>query len=327
MNIATSIEAGIRGLALGDAFSSQSAVHRLNLVGNRRVRRFQILNTVASQMKHTTRPEPYVNSYSPSLIKPRPSDDCEWFYFAHQIATKKLSFADEWSKLSRERERILARAGTHAALRNIANGKKAPISGHDNTHYFDSISLIHALAIASVEELDSTEVNNLLLDDISWTHSEDGIWCAQALAEATIQLRNGIPIKEAIQAGLRFLPENSWSRREVLRAINLTSDVRNHLERAALLEENYVDQIYAFPYGAPETLGLLFAHTQHFKDAELFFSSSFLHKRHIDSLPPLMGFMAGLLGGSQWIPSQFREGSIIMDGVCIPSLKNVILTS
>jgi ADP-ribosylglycohydrolase len=221
----------------------------------------------------------------------------------------------------------LARAGTHAALRNIANGKTAPNSGHDNTHYFDSISLIHALAIASVKELDSAEIQRLLLEDITWTHSEDGIWCAQALAEATMQLRNGYSTQEAIQTGLRFLPENSWSQREVLRAMNLTSHVSNHLDRVSILEENFVDRIYAFPYSAPETLALLFAHAQDFHDPELFFASSFLHKRHTDALPPLMGFMAGLIAGSDWIPLNFREGPIFLDGVCIPSCKGAVLTT
>lgn len=325
MRTETSIESGIRGLAAGDAFSAHNAIHRLNLVGSKRVRRLQILNATASQMRHTTRPEPYVNSYSPSLIKPRPSDDCEWFYFAHNVAKNKLSFAEEWQRLSRERHNMLARAGTHAALRNIANGKSAPHSGHDNTHYFDSISLIHALAIASVNELTSSQIHALLIEDISWTHSEDGIWCAQALAETTIHLSNGASISEAIEAGLNFLPEDSWSRREVLRAMALSEDLSNHFERVSLLEEHFVDRIYAFPYGAPETLALLLSHISHFNNPELFLASSFLHKRHIDSLPPLMGFIAGFLGGKEWIPSQFRENSIILDGVCIPQLKGVYL--
>lgn len=327
MSTETKIQSGIRGLAFGDAFSAQNAIHRLNLVGSRRVRRLQILNATASQMRHTTRPEPYVNSYSTSLIAPRPSDDCEWFYFAHNVASSKLSFAEEWLKLSRERHNILARAGTHAALRNIANGKSAPHSGHDNTHYFDSISLIHAVAIASVKELTPSEIHALLIEDISWTHSEDGIWCAQALAETTIQLRKGVSRGEAIDAGLSFLPVDSWSHREVLRAMKLSEEVVNHFERVSVLEERFVDRIYAFPYGAPETLALLLSHINHFSAPELFFASSFLHKRHMDSLPPLMGFFAGLLGGKEWIPMQFRENPIVLDGVCIPQLKGYSLIS
>ena len=315
------IEAGIRGLAMGDAYSPQSSIHRLNLVGARRVRRFQILNTVASQNRHTTRAEPYVNSYSPELLKPRPSDDCEWFYFAYTIAKGKISFADEWKKLAEIRETLLARAGTHAALRNISNGKTAPDSGHDNTHYFDNISLIHAVAVASIPEMSAADIQSVLIEDLSFTHSEDGIWCAQALAELTFHLRAGTNFETAFSAANKYLPEGSWSLREVNRALKITENLEDELVRVQALEEHFVDRIYAFPYSAPETLGLLLSHLRFFKDPMKFFMSSFLHGRNTDSLPPLMGFFAGLLGGDNWMPSEWRNDTIVLDGVCIPSLK------
>lgn len=315
------IDAALRGLAMGDMYSPQSSVHRLNLVGARRVRRFQILNATASQNRHTTRPEPYVNGYPQQLLKPRPSDDCEWFFFARNTVENKLSFAQEWAKLSQIRETLLARAGTHAALRNIANGKLAPHSGHDNTHYFDNISLIHAIAIASIPGLTKEDIHRLLLEDISHTHSEDGIWCAQFLAELTFQLIEKKPILEAITIALNSLPTESWSLREVRKALTLTDNLTNDLDRVYALEEYFVDRIYAFPYSAPETLGLVVSHLRYFSDPEKFFNISFLHSRHTDSLPPLMGFFAGLIGGSDWMPQQIRTSEIYLDGVCIPDLK------
>lgn len=314
-------DAAVRGLAMGDMYSPQSGIHRLNLVGERRVRRFQILGNVASSMRHSTRPSPYVNGYPQQLLKPRPSDDCEWFYFARNIALNHLSFEEEWKKLAEIRESLLARAGTHAALRNIHSGKLAPHSGHDNTHYFDSISLIHALAIASIPELSGDELHRILLEDISHTHSEDGIWCAQALAEFIFQLRTGSSIDAAIPRALNFLPMNSWSLREVQKALALSDGLTQELDRVFDLEEYFVDRIYAFPYGAPETLGLLLSHLRYFQDPHAFFTISFLHSRHTDALPPLMGFFAGLLGGDEWMPNHLRTQTIELDGVCIPSLK------
>lgn len=319
------IDAAIRGLALGDMYSPQSSRHRLHLVGARRVRRFEFLTSEASSNRHTTIPAPYVNGYPQELLKPRPSDDCEWFHFAQTTVRKNLSFADEWRKLAAIRESLLTRAGTHAALRNISHGKLAPVSGHDNTHYFDDLSLIHAIAIATIPGLSNEKIHQTLIENISHTHSEDGIWCANALAEFVLQLKDGKPIQNAMTNAMKYLPKDSWSLREIKKAETLTEGISDNLERVFHLENYFVDRIYAYPYGAPETLALLLAHLQHFEDPGLFFATSFLHPRHTDSLPPLMGFFAGLLGGKDWIPTHHRTQSIELDGVCIPHFKGEIL--
>lgn len=319
------IDSATRGLALGDIYSRQNGVHRISLIGQRRLRRYEHLDHFSNINGITTRPEPYVHGYAPEILGLKPSDDCEWFYFSRDIVKSGKDFKIAWNELANSGEVVSARIGIKAALRNLSSNLPAPASGHDNPHYFDNAAMIRALGIVAAFEANDSQLIEVVREDSSHTHSEDGVWAAISIAVLAKKIIQGCNIKVAVDESVNYLPQNSWTRREVNRALDITDGVSSVNERVFKLERDFVDRIYPYPYAAPESLGLLIAHLINDPNPELMFAASFQHRRHTDSLPALLGFFLGLVHGDSWMPKSFIQESIYLDGVSIPSLKGKLL--
>jgi ADP-ribosylglycohydrolase len=199
----------------------------------------------------------------------------------------------------------------------------APSSGHDNPHYFDNAAMIRALGIVTAFAGDKEELIDLIELDASHTHSEDGVWAAVAVGLLAFEIHKGIDLQVALSNSIEILPEDSWSRREVNRALEVVKETPELSDRVFKLESRFVDRIYPYPYAASESLGLLIAHLSFNVEPELMFSASFQHKRHTDSLPVLIGFFLGLIHGESWLPKSFLNEAITLDGVSIPNLKGL----
>ena len=318
--IDTMIRGAVLGLATGDAMSSPSATHRVALLAPKRAARMRSLAEYADQQKQTTRPFPYTHAQPNWMLHPGPSDDLEWFTFTAEILLSKRDPFIAWADLAARRNEIHARNGTKIALKNLADGLLPPQSGHDNPHYFDDIALVRAAGIALVSKVGLEELLSQVRTDISYTHSEDGLWGAEAIATLIFALKGGASIGEGIAQAVDRLPSESWAKREVTRALELTSKSVRTLDRVMLLENDFVDRIYCYPYSSPETLGLLFSHLRHSEDPVDTFMAAYLHRRNTDSLPPLLGFLNGLVHGDQWMPP-LRDEARILSGICIPALK------
>jgi len=319
------VEGAIYGLAFGDGIGAPSATNRLGILAPKRIMRMRSLSEYADNRMHTTRPVPYTHAQPSSLLNPSPSDDVEWFAFVMKYVSQGETAGVSWKFLTKDYEVIRARTGTKIALKNLINGQEPPVSGHDNPHYFDDISLVRAAAIALIHYMDPNEMLRLIEEDITITHSEDGLYCARAFAILIATLLRGESKQDAIKFALHALPRDSWSERLVSRAIDLTRNLADNFDRALLLDEEYVDKIYAYAVSAPETLGLLLTHFENTESAEDLFNSSLLHKRNLDSLPPLAGLLAGVYYGNQWLPNRAKRPEISIGGVCLPMLKGLTL--
>jgi hypothetical protein len=196
-----------------------------------------------------------------------------------------------------------------------------------NPHYFDDIAMIRALAIAAVHHRGRDVLNNKVLADSSITHSEDGVFCALAVAYLMASLLEGESIPQAIAGALHQIPNSSWSNYIISSMIQKSAGVKETLVRYSILESSEIENIYAYPISAPETMGLLLAHLQNCSDPNELMFSGLLHKRKLDSLPALMGAVAGAHFGISWIPTEFRSDSLQLDGVSIPKLKAMTLSS
>lgn len=309
------------GLAYGEGIALPSAVHRLGILAPKRIARMKTLGEFADEKKQTSRPFPYTHAQPGHMLNPSPSDDSEWFTFVADYFLNNEDSDEVWLNLAKNFDAVRARTGTKIALKNLANGIGAPASGHDNPHYFDDISMIRACAIAVLYYKDKSKMQEALTRDLTLTHSEDGLYCAYATANLFASLLRGETKYVAIEEALSALPPDSWSLDLVTRALALTQGNSNTLSRAMDLEQGFLENVYAYPVSAPETLGLLLAHFSNTNSAEDLVFSGLLHKRKLDSLPALMGALAGASFGSDWIPKQGKSESVVLEGVCIPDLK------
>lgn len=325
MELRTRIEGAVFGLTYGEGIAIPSAQHRLGILAPKRISRIKSLGEFAEEKKQTSRPSPYTHSQPGSMLNPLPADDTEWFAFVVDYLIKGRNGDEVWLDLANRFDQIKARTGTKIALKNLLNGQKRPQSGHDNPHYFDDISLVRAIAISLVLFKDAHSLNQALITDISTTHSEDGLYCAIAVSRLFASILHGEDKETAFKAALYSLPTESWSRFQVDRALKVAANNRNTLQRSMDLEYHFVENVYAYPVSAPETLALLLAHFTNTNTPEELVSASMLHKRKLDSLPALAGALSGVFYGKDWIPTQNLSDELALDGVCIPELKGLKL--
>jgi len=313
-------QAGLKGLILGDGLSRQNSVERLALTTKRRISRFQSLTKFSFDNDITTFPEPYVHAFPQKILKLFPGDDAEWFYFSTYIAKHDASAKQEWQKLAMSHENVRARLGTKTALRNLAEGLSAPMSGHDNPHYFDSISMLRAAGIASIVKGNLDYTIKKIEEDVSQTHSLDGIWCAKSIGALVYFIKTGEDLNTSLIKALEQVPEKSLTSQIMKNAKLICENANDEIQLALDLEQKLVDRIYCYPYSSSELLALIYSGLSLNSDTQLKFTTSFLHRRHNDSLPALMGYLLGYIFGDSWIPD-IDVSSFTMDGLCIPELR------
>ncbi|MBC7462912.1 MAG: ADP-ribosylglycohydrolase family protein [Actinobacteria bacterium] len=316
----------VYGLALGESLASPSADHRVALLAPKRIMRMRTLKEYADNLLQTTTPTPYTHAQPGYLLNPSPSDDSEWFVFTAQaLMSSSTSIEDSWITLSKKRDLIRGRTGTKIALRNLDQGSSPAHSGHDNPHYFDDIASVRAVVAGILSKGSVSRAVELATKDARITHSEDGIWCAQAIAALVASLLGGSSKEDAVAVAMQQFPEGAWSARVIEKALNVAKGDASAISRALKLEQECVDRIYSYGISAPETLSLLFAHILNAQSAQELVLSTYLHKRNLDALPALAGAVAGLVFNESWIPKHFLDAPLLLDGVCIPDLKGTDL--
>ena len=320
------IRGAVLGLAFGDAMSFPASTHRLRLLNVKRSNRMIGLTQFAFDEKQNTYPTVYTHAQPIEFLAPRPTDDSEWLYFSADIHLSGIDPIDGWLKLASAGEDLRGRTGTLMALDNLKSGKMPPHSGHDNPHYFDDMAMVRSLAAALIFRGKGELVLEKTRQDAEVTHSEDGIYCALALATVASSLLADEAVEMAVAKALQQLPEGSWSDRVVADALKATAGAKSVTEVAYILEDVVIDRIYSYSISAPESLALILCFLKVSKSANDFLLAGTLNKRKLDSMPALLGAIAGLIHGDEWIPAGFIANGSDLDGVCIPSLKGKSLT-
>ena len=284
------------------------------------------LTQFAFDEKQNTYPTVYTHAQSVEFLAPRPTDDSEWLYFSADIHLSGLEPKDGWLKLARAGEDLRGRTGTLMALDNLKSGKMPPHSGHDNPHYFDDMAMVRSLAAALIFRGKDELALEKTRKDAEVTHSEDGIYCALALATVATALLADETAEAAVAKALKQLPEGSWSQRVVADALKAPAGAQTVTEVAYILEDVVIDRIYSYSISAPESLALILSYLRVAKTSNDFLLAGTINKRKLDSMPALLGAIAGLIHGDEWIPSGFIANGSDLDGVCIPSLKGKSLS-
>ncbi len=316
------IDAIVRGLVAGDNLSWMGDAHRVHLLPERRARMLHDMAIFSESRMSTTRPVPHAHSSPTDALRPGPADDVEWFAVSTESmldALAGLDPLDRWRRLAGEADSIRARSGTHYALANLRRGLVPPQSGNDNAHYFDDIACVRAVAMALFAH-DADSAAQLAARDAHVTHALDGVWCASAVGVLVHQLAEGAKLADAIRRATKELPEGSWSRRAVDRAMGIAASAAGPLDLAYDLRNTLTDRIYTYSVAAPETVAILFAHASISRTAEQLMMGALANPRNTDALPALAGAVAGAAFGSEWMPRALRTGPIEIDGVCIPEL-------
>ncbi len=316
----------IYGVTCAESLSLPASYYRVASLAPKRTVRMQTLEKFRTEHFQTNLPTPYTHAQPPHLLNPEPSVMTEWFAFSLLGFLAPTTAREYWAPLIEQESTIRTRGGTKIALQNLAQGIIPPHSGHDNPHYFDDLAMVRSIGAALVPNVSKSDLIALVTSDSEITHSEDGIWCAQATASLLWDIINGFEVKQAISRALDYLPSDSWSRQRADEALRVVKNSDSMLTRIMALENEFADRIYAYGIAAPDTFGLLIAHLSSSTSASELIGCSYMHRRNLEALPALMGAFTGALHGDSWLPSGYIGSDLRLKGVSIPSLAGTLIS-
>lgn len=304
----------MRGFLAGSALSATGAAERVLLLPPRVELRLSQIAAYGNEHRLTTQGVPFVHASDPRLLELAPAVAGEWFIYRMKSPHRTVEDINAgWAQLAARRNEIRGPLGTMTALDSLAMGISAPFSGEENPHYFDDMALARAAALAALGSDD-----DLVRGDAENTHALDGVWCALATARFLRRLIAGDGMQLAIDAARSALPPESWSERQVSRAMEAVQVAPSSID-AVIAADSVVDHIYSFAAQAPDTLALLLAHASQASDAPDLLLRAAGHARNSGVLLPLAAATAAVAFGDSWVP----EASPALRGICFPEFDGL----
>jgi ADP-ribosylglycohydrolase len=314
------------GLAIGDAIGWPAMFHRSRLLPpwTRRIRREMDAQREDAGVLRV--PMPFSLNQPFATFDLCPTDDTEWAAWTIDGLMANGCFVNaewvtaQWCGLAHGGTAIRGGVSTQAALANLRSGIMPPASGRNNPHYFDDGAACRAVPIGIAYAVSPDRAANAAGIDACVTNAEDGIWVAQAVAAAVSAACGGGSRVSVVETAVRSLPADSWSRRTVERALQMSGQEVPSLALLPLLH-GILNAEYNDGCVGPETLALTLAIVQRFGERfEEAVTTAAAFAKGADALPALVGAIAGALAPGTPIPPQW-EGSLgPLRGICLPSL-------
>jgi ADP-ribosylglycohydrolase len=318
------------GLAIGDALSWTAMYHKSYLYPQwtRRLRRE--IDTEAEQYKIIRPNLPFSLNVPSDEFSLAPTDDTEWAAFTADIILKNNAVfnferdVSAWRELAENGDEVMGGISTQAALRNLKKGIAPPSSGHNNPHYFDDGALPRAAVIGAFFGGNPVEAGSCAALDASITNSQDGVYCAQALAAAISIACAGNGIDEIIPEAVKHLPKESLSYRKAVEALAIVADHKTVFSALPVLTDNIADRIYNYGTAAAETFAFTLALTKlcgaNFMQAVTAAASI---AKTADSVPALTGALCGALSSENISDSVWSDKIKYLKGICLKNLAGV----
>ncbi|PGL72580.1 ADP-ribosylglycohydrolase family protein [Bacillus sp. AFS055030] len=163
----------------------------------------------------------------------------------------------------------------------------------------------------------------------SITNAEDGVYAAKAMAASIAIALDGASPREIIDAGLKQIPENTWLSRKVSQAFSILDSTNNDGFAAIPLWNNQlVNSIYNYGNIAPETLAVAYAIILATEgDFEKSIMLSLMLPKQADSMPAMVGALAGAMNGIESISKSWVDSVDTIKGFCVPHLKGLTITN
>lgn len=259
------------------------------------------------------------------------TDDTDFTLFnAHILRTygRQVTLADveaEW------RDKLLAPARAYRpggfsdviSTRNLQAGLHAPYSGaFGHQMWSDGV----AMAISGAGILcpgEPAEAARLAAIVGSVSNARDGIYTAQAVAAAISMAMVGAEPDEMMAAALEAVPEDSWTRRALVRAQAVATDVDDPEEGLEAASRALVVPYWPWADLATEAVPLAFAA---FLVAQGDFARAVPYGvrfgRDADTIGAIAGSLAGAYGGEDAIPAAWRARIQASTGACIGFVAN-----
>lgn len=201
------------------------------------------------------------------------------------------------------------------AAENLRRGIMPPYSGSDNPYYWSDGAAMRVAPIGIVCAGEPEKAAKLAEIDACISHYRDGIWGAQAIAASIAVAMADGTVDEIVQAGLSFIPKDSWLGRWMDKAMAIV-DQNSSIEDAwDALHHDLWTYIRCSNAEAISQTYAIFKLTQgEFKDGILYAGN---FGRDADTLAALVGALSGAKHGVKVIPIDWIEKTRRPAGRCL----------
>lgn len=320
------------GLALGDAIGYPAASHRgLRLrPWQRAFQRRTDLELLEHRVLRLTLPFGF--GRDDDVLLPGPTDDTEMaaltaqVLVAHDGAPAAEDVAETWRELAAQADQLWVGFSEKAALENLRRELEPPATGGDNPQWYDDGAVARAVPVGLAWAGRPERAAELAAIDASVTHAEEGVWAAQAMAAAVAALVDGAGLDASLAAARAYFPADSWIAWVDGRVADLARQHTTPADLALALSQDVVTRTYSYANAAAETLPAAFTLARA-TSGDLWQGVLLANTcaRAADSLPAMVGALAGAMHGARPVSGAWEEALRTLRGVCVPTLAGVDL--
>lgn len=261
------------------------------------------------------------------------SDDTEYTLFSakvlleHGHSVTSRHFAEAWL------EHIVPSPGPFkgagfsemAAIENLRRGLRPPLSGQHYHSWSDGFAM-RAAPYGVVCPARPEEACRLAAEDGVVSHAGEGVYGGLAVAAAVSVAMGGAPLGEIIAAGLRAVLPDSWTAREIHRALDIAKGCESARAAIEPLHDALAVTYYPWADLAPEAVGLAFgllaSGRGDFKETVL---AAVNLGRDADTVAAIAGAVLGAMVGYSGLPPEWRDTVGQATGRCLESVRGVSL--
>ena len=321
------------GLCIGDAVGLPALFHRMAGSGWRRSILWQFSAELDEQF--VSKPMMPFTLGPPDELLLSGTDDAEYAAVAAEMLlcasdpTDVQSLFEQWRRLVVDvEEPVWGGVAERSSILNARKGLRPPVTGNDNPHHYDDGAVARAVPVGVRYAGNPDQAAQVAGRLASITNAEDGVFAAQAMAASISTLVAGATPQTALDAGRSHVPADSWLGRQLDTTLQLLSENGSVWAALPFFIDEVVNASYSFGHAAPETLAVAYA-VMSGTDAQLVagLGLASLVAKQSDSLPAMVGALAGAAQGAASIPASWSTRVDRLRGVCIPSMAGTSVRS
>jgi ADP-ribosylglycohydrolase len=321
----------LAGLAVGDAAGFPSLYHRSTRLGWRRSVLWRFARELDDQ-RVLRFPLPFTLG-PPDALLISATDDGEFAAVTALILLEadgdfgsEALFAGWHKHVVQAGDDIWSGIAERSSIVNARRGLRPPETGGDNPAHFDDGAATRAVAVGIRFAGDPDRAAGVARTLAEITHAEDGVWAAEAMAATISAAVGGTPLPEAVEAGRRRIPADSWLSRQLIKALDLAGQAASPFDLAAELSDQVANSSYSFGTVAPETLASAYALALAADGNPVAaITAAATIAKQADSVPAMAGAITGALAGVDRLPAAWRSRVTTLRGICVPELKGLSL--
>jgi len=255
------------------------------------------------------------------------TDDTEFAMLTARMLVKYGDFLtpndvyNEWQNLIKSGVMFGGGFSEAAAIRNLKQGMRPPLSGICNPEMWSDGTAMRVAPIGVYCAGDPEKAARFAAVDGAISHAGDGIYSAQAVAAAVAVAMTDSSIDDVIAAGMRYIPQDSWTYRKIQQAVQVGRACESVQEAAVMLHDQVSIHSYYWVDVGPEATALAFgalaaARGEYAQSVACAVNCG----RDADTIAAIAGGIAGALNGMAAIPQDWVDRVGAVNGKCIGSL-------